>query len=520
MFRGNISYLLKVKKSMPKERQVLLVLFIYSFLLLLLVGSDGMLREGAHRVDSAWFFMCGKAWFSGQIPYVDFTDSKGPLLWLIYGLGYSISHYNYYGVFIFEVVFYWLTFFNLYKCGKLILKNDAQSILASMLMGFLFFYPGLHSEIRAEDFCQLFQITIFYILLKIYYCNSIRKYMVLLTGLCCACTLLIKYSYFLTSLIPSVFIFIYWIKRNNNIWIFLCYFFIGFFIIILPFVIFFGIIGNLWNFINEYFTNTGFTILKAFNENNIESLSWKRRWPFNIRYLFIQDHYLSEFMRIVSVGLFLTFYKLKHFKMLNFTLLAWYVGSIGLFSLIDAQRYYLLLCVFGFIGITSLISWVNQDFQITFKGSIIMGALILLGLHIISSCYAYSEFSYSIKYKQVKAQRQIVADIINEREKQIGRRPTLVFYYTFDTGEHIPTNVIPGIRYWAYQYGMTEEMETQHKNEILTKKPDFIIIGQDNKIGREMLNEHGYRLVYTYDPWGEVGENKDSWIRCLYERQL
>ena len=38
--------------------------------------------------DSAWFFMCGKAVMNGLTPYVDFTDSKGPLLWLIYGIGY------------------------------------------------------------------------------------------------------------------------------------------------------------------------------------------------------------------------------------------------------------------------------------------------------------------------------------------------------------------------------------------------------------------------------------------------
>ena len=25
---------------------------------------------------------------NGLTPYVDFTDSKGPLLWLIYGIGY------------------------------------------------------------------------------------------------------------------------------------------------------------------------------------------------------------------------------------------------------------------------------------------------------------------------------------------------------------------------------------------------------------------------------------------------
>ena len=34
---------------------------------------------------------------NGMVPYVDFTDSKGPSLWLIYGIGYLLSlALNYY----------------------------------------------------------------------------------------------------------------------------------------------------------------------------------------------------------------------------------------------------------------------------------------------------------------------------------------------------------------------------------------------------------------------------------------
>jgi hypothetical protein len=42
------------------------------------------------QFDSTWYFMCGKAWMNGLMPYVDFADSKGPLLWLIFGIAYLL----------------------------------------------------------------------------------------------------------------------------------------------------------------------------------------------------------------------------------------------------------------------------------------------------------------------------------------------------------------------------------------------------------------------------------------------
>ena len=71
------------------EYRIYLSLLLYSFLILFIVSPDSYTHDLYSRCDSAWFFMCGKAWMNGLVPYVDFADSKGPLLWLIYGVGYQ-----------------------------------------------------------------------------------------------------------------------------------------------------------------------------------------------------------------------------------------------------------------------------------------------------------------------------------------------------------------------------------------------------------------------------------------------
>ena len=76
------------------------VISIYAFIILFITSWDSWLYDSINHYDVCWFFACGKAWMNGLIPYVDFSDSKGPLLWLIYGIGYLISPHNYLGVFL------------------------------------------------------------------------------------------------------------------------------------------------------------------------------------------------------------------------------------------------------------------------------------------------------------------------------------------------------------------------------------------------------------------------------------
>ncbi len=130
------------------------MLFFLSFLLLLLLSPDSYFADiYALRCDSAWFFTCGKAWMEGLTPYVDFADSKGPLLWLIYGLGYLFSPVSYHGVFWLSVVAYMITLHFVWLTARLFLKpKEAAFVLVSI--PFFLFFKTYHNEVRAEDFCM------------------------------------------------------------------------------------------------------------------------------------------------------------------------------------------------------------------------------------------------------------------------------------------------------------------------------------------------------------------------------
>ena len=62
---------------------VLAIIVVLVPLMLLMLSIDSPCYEVWGRLDSSWFFTSGKAWMNGMTPYVDFADSKGPLLWLM-----------------------------------------------------------------------------------------------------------------------------------------------------------------------------------------------------------------------------------------------------------------------------------------------------------------------------------------------------------------------------------------------------------------------------------------------------
>lgn len=129
-------------------------LFIFSLLVLLWLSPDSyLMHDYGTRYDSSWFFTAGKAWMEGMTPYIDFADSKGPILWLIYGIGYLISPTSYHGVFWLTIVAYTIAFNFLWRTSRLFLsKRESLFVIASI--PFFLFFIAYHNEVRAEDFCM------------------------------------------------------------------------------------------------------------------------------------------------------------------------------------------------------------------------------------------------------------------------------------------------------------------------------------------------------------------------------
>ena len=50
--------------------------------------------------DANAYFTMGKGMMNGAVPYRDLFDHKGPLLYLLYGIGYLIDSTGFFGIFL------------------------------------------------------------------------------------------------------------------------------------------------------------------------------------------------------------------------------------------------------------------------------------------------------------------------------------------------------------------------------------------------------------------------------------
>lgn len=94
--------------------------------------------------------MSGKAWANGLIPYVDFSDSKGPLLWFIEMVGYWISPTDYHGVWVLSVIVMTLTFYVCWLTAMQVLCRPRLSLCVAMTMAIPYFLGFSFLETRAE----------------------------------------------------------------------------------------------------------------------------------------------------------------------------------------------------------------------------------------------------------------------------------------------------------------------------------------------------------------------------------
>lgn len=146
----------------PWKVKVLLALLTWTVLSTLFINLDSPLHYPYYHLDSAWYFICGKAWADGLVPYVDFTDSKGPLLWWIYGIGSMISPRDYVGVWILSCFYYTAVLYLCFLISMLLTKGDKNGrssrrrlLLSHACVGLMLrFMPSIGASCRWHICCM------------------------------------------------------------------------------------------------------------------------------------------------------------------------------------------------------------------------------------------------------------------------------------------------------------------------------------------------------------------------------
>ena len=431
---------------------------IYSLVLLFFLSPDSYLRDGFWRCDSAWFYTCGKAWMNGMVPYVDFSDWKGPLLWLIYGVGYLLNDHSYVGVFWMSIPFYTATLFIAYKLCRLFVDAKVAAIAVSFFPFFLL-NSYYHYEVRAEDFCYTF------IMLAMYCTCYTMKHrdapaathlrIGLAMGAACMCCVLIKWNIALMIMsLMAVTLYDAW--RGKALGHSFAGMVAGFIAPALPFVVCFLVYGNLDDFIREYFLMT-FDAVQRRSGMGTSLMSI-------VNNFFGNEKKLLLFL-VAVVALFSWRYK-AGWRLL-FCLLC--------FRLVKgdhcyAYTYMPMLCFTLFLLIT-IADWLRVCGRFATSKVVmsicVLGAALSIGYNIVNV--------NRLDNRDSKArQNNCVAAYIMSQIRQ----PRLLYCFG-DYGCGIFVDGLPACKYWAYPWGCNDNIMQQRKLNLESGVADFVFTQED-----------------------------------------
>lgn len=473
-----------------KEHTIKLIglFFLLSFCCLFLFSPDSIIYDPLlHHWDVSWFYTCGKAWMNGMVPYVDFADSKGPLLWLIYGIGYLISPHDYLGVFILSVFLYTGIFYYSFKTSFLFLHEERLSLFVVFLLIASFFCAFYHNEIRAEDWCLIFITASIYRICYFLYNeegkqNKSTYWTCFVIGISLACTLLIKYSITVMLGISSLYFLYALIKERKNIFISVLSFLSGLFIVLAPLFFYFIIKGNFSDFTKEYFFTTMQTI-DTYNSITMYVHEWLR--------LTYDTHFILLFAICMTGAIKMAMKSQKYPWFFIISFLGFY--AIAIHHCSNIVFYYITAC--SFFPIWLCISYVEKAKSYrTLKYTIIT----LLTYTVISNLFinfGYIRDDLFLKDTKERQDRYRMAYYMAQISK-----PTILYYKSADYGIGVLSEALPCTRYWAYQAGATEKMTKEQNMSVSNKTADFILT--DDSYGLLKINDHfiieaGYHEIYN-----------------------
>ncbi len=455
------------------------LLTLFSFVLLLWLSPDSCLAHiCGPRFDSAWFFTAGRAWAEGLTPYVDFADSKGPVLWLIYAIGYCLSPTTYLGIFCQSVAYFTISFYFVWRTARLFIGRR-ESLVVLFLMPAMLFFRAYFIETRAEDF------TLPWVFMGLYVtCRSLMqptqsflRIGAFWLGFGMMFCMLIKWNVFF--MMGGMALVVTGVSFRRKMFSPFVYGLLGMAVCALPLLVYFCIVGNLSAFIREYFVNTYLitdtdTTSEMFSRfftnlfaNRLETLKTAvLLLPFVGMWLFCRRFRLSYWLLFAYVP----FYLFLAFKAPFFHYCC------------TAVPFYIFLLIWLSHRCRHLLYRLRPSVYGTMLAVLFLATL---AVNIPHTLLWFKPNSYWTEWNAV------------QKVMTTKQQPTFMFSGN-DMGQGLLSRALPGCRYWALQSGATPEMVQEREEAIRTRKVDFIVVTQipsDDFI--TFIEQCGYRQCHA-----------------------
>lgn len=435
----------------------LAIMALFATVTLLLVSADSYTHGLFDHFDSATFYTCGKAWFSGMTPYVDFTDSKGPLLWLIYGVGYLLSPADYTGMLWLSCVAYALIFFWLFKTARVYLHDDGRSMVAAMLTALPVFYPWIHYETRAEDFCLFFLVwALYHTCLIVHGSDPTRRQVGVgsaVLGVTMASTFLIKYNVSAMIGVMALFVLHRSWRKGFGILRPLSLMALSSVAVLTPFAIYMHATGSLMPFLNEYFVVNAQVVASQYRiMRHPVFLLWANRYVAGL-YLLVCAAGAAAPVLFINRSRWMVLAVFCTVMLLTVTNAHW-------------LYYYALAAPFALFGFVALVQFPGHAGVSARWAVAVVTVAATVGMHLMHDESWF--FRHAAEHEAFYSYSATMA--------QTGKRPSIIYYNTCTSAYGVPVGSLPGCKYWTSQSGALPWMDADQRKAVERHRPDFVFV--------------------------------------------
>ena len=218
-------------------------------------------------IDTSVYLTIAQGITRGQVPFRDFYDNKGPLLYLISAPGFALGRFT--GVWITELILMCISVFFSYKTA--LFFGSRSFAFFGVLLSFFIFQTFFYEVVGAEEYSLPFMTISLYIFTRYYFTQkNISSLEIMILGFCFASSMLIRINMFPLWLGFFLVIFIEMVTKRDfsGLCKYVVLFLAGISIISIPILLYLKVNGAFMDYIRQNFITgssrglTGFDCLR------------------------------------------------------------------------------------------------------------------------------------------------------------------------------------------------------------------------------------------------------------------
>ncbi len=456
----------------------------FAFALMMICTKSSPLYLLNDWVDTQSYYTMGKGIFNGKAIYKDLFEQKGPLFYLMYGIGYLINTHNLHGAYFIEGLLSALTFIFAYKISRLYLSKNLSLLCVCLLPVIIYNGSFMRYGGTCEEFMTPFIMMSFYYFLLIFKENKYESKYMFINGALGGIILMMKFNVtmFFVGLGACVFVMYLVRKDYNRLIENLVATVLGAFTIIVPVFIWLAISGSIGGFFEVIAFNSKYSPIRLDIDGIHKTIrniinSWNGNWFCTaVMVLGLSSFaFTRKFInRWGALGLVLSFLLINY----------------GAFASSSQAYYYMAFCAFTVFGIISAV-YIIKEMNINVKQSVV-AALAVLSVAVTAHYNNnYKETRPFIEY--VSAQDKFAMIMRSKTDE-----PTLLNYNFLDGGFYTAADIVPNVRFFQKQnisdYDYPLNIQTQI-SAMENKDVQFVVVRRNSDSGSDSTPA----LVNNYD---------------------